>query len=139
MTPDWKLSGFDDTTYSISELRGNVLILDFWHRGCAWCIHAMPEIKEIAMYFQDKPVLVLGMNTDSNSKDARSVIYKMNLNYPNLKATGIPEKYGIDSFPTFVIIDQKGVIRKFHLGYSANLKDSIISEVEKILREFYLQ
>lgn len=57
------------------------------------------------------------MNTDMDEKDARSVIDKLKLNYPTLKAQGLIEEYNVQGFPTLVIIDQKGVIRGWHIGY----------------------
>jgi thioredoxin-related protein len=78
-------------------------------------------------------VAVIGMNTDSKEEDAQFVIDKMALNYPTLKATGLPEKYNVRGFPTLVILDQEGVIRDFHVGYSPKLKQDVIESIDKLL------
>ena len=83
-------------------------MLDFWYRGCGWCIRAMPQMKEVVAHYQAQPVEVFGMNTDDDEADARFVVDKLALNYPTLKADGLPEKYGVRGFPTLVIIDQSG-------------------------------
>src|SRR3546814_6860378 len=50
------------------------------------------QVKQLSAAFQDRPVAVLGMNTDRDIADANFVVEKMRLEYPNLRATGIPEK-----------------------------------------------
>ena len=92
---DWETKDLDGKTHSLKGYRGKVVILDFWYRGCGWCIRAMPQVKELAEEFKGQPVAVLGMNTDRDEKDAKFVVDEMSLNYPVLKAEGIPEKYSV--------------------------------------------
>jgi len=132
-SPAWETTDFKGQTYSIEALRGRVVLLDFWYRGCGWCIRAMPQIKELADYFANQPVVVLGMNTDRDPADAEFVIEKMGLNYTNLKASGIPEKYGVRAFPTLIVIGQQGIVKSFHVGYSPHLRDDLIRQVEELL------
>ena len=61
------------------------------------------------------------------------MVDKLKLNYPTLKAQGLPEKYNVQGFPTLVIIDQKGVIRGWHNGYSANLRDEVSKTINRLL------
>ncbi|MFQ6036190.1 MAG: TlpA family protein disulfide reductase [Sedimentisphaerales bacterium] len=132
-SPAWKTVDFKGQTYSIEALRGKVVLLDFWYRGCGWCIRAMPQIKKVADYFANQPVVVLGMNIDRDPANAEFVIEKMGLNYPNLKAKGIPEKYGVRGYPTLIVIDQSGIVKSFHVGYSPHLRNDLIRSVEKLL------
>lgn len=132
-SPAWETTDFKGQTYSIEALRVKVVLLDFWYRGCGWCIRAMPQIKELADYFANQPVVVLGMNTDRDPADAEFVIEKMGLNYPSLKANGIPKKYGVRAFPTLIVTDQQGIVKSFHVGYSPHLRDDVIRQVEALL------
>ena len=111
----------------------HLAVLDFWDRGCGWCIRAMPQIKEVVEHYQGKPVAVLGMNTDREEKAARFVVDKLKLNYATLKAEGLPTKYGVQGFPTLVIIDQKGIVRGFHVGYSPALREELIKKIDALL------
>ena len=132
-SPDWQFTDLDGRTHKLADYRGKVLLLDFWYRGCGWCIRAMPQLKEVADHYREKPVAVLGMNTDRDEKDARFVHDKLALNYPTLRAEGLPEKYKINGFPTLVLIDQEGIVRGRHVGYSPTLRDSLIKDIDALL------
>ena len=108
-------------------------MLDFWYRGCGWCIKAMPQLNALAEAFAGRPVAVLGMNTDRNEADAKLVVDAMGLKYATLRAEGIPEKYGVQGFPTLILIDSEGVVRDVHVGYSPTLKVELTKEIEGLL------
>jgi len=132
---EWTCQDLSGKEHALKDCRGRVVVLDFWYRGCGWCVRAMPQVKEVAAHFADKPVTVFGMNTDREEADAQFVIDKLGLNYDNLKATGIPEKYKVHGFPTLIIIDQEGVVRDLHVGYSADLKAKVIESIERLLKK----
>jgi thiol-disulfide isomerase/thioredoxin len=131
---DWATTDLDGKKHALQDYRGKVVILDFWYRGCGWCVRAMPQMKQVASHFQGQPVVVFGMNTDRNLDDAKFVVEKMGLNYTNLKAEGLPQKYHVQGFPTLIIIDRKGVVRDLRVGYSPTLKQEVIRSVEKLLK-----
>jgi thiol-disulfide isomerase/thioredoxin len=130
---EWSTTDLSGAAHALKDYRGKVVILDFWYRGCGWCIRAMPQMKQVAAHYKDRPVVVFGMNTDRKEEDAQFVIDRMQLNYSNLKATGLPEKYKVRGFPTLIILDQEGVIRDLHVGYSPTLKESVIESVDRLL------
>ena len=130
---DWETTDLDGNKHSLTDYRGKVVVLDFWYRGCGWCIRAMPQIKEVVDHFHDQPVAVLGMNIDKKEKDARFVIDKLKLNYPTLKAEGIPDKYRVHGYPALIIIDQKGIVRARHLGYTPDLREEITKTIDGLL------
>jgi thiol-disulfide isomerase/thioredoxin len=132
---DWELKDLAGRAHKLADYRGKVVVLDFWYRGCGWCIKAMPQIVRVADHFKDKPVVILGMNTDRNLDDARFVEQKMKLNYANLQAIGIPEKYGVRGFPTLIIIDPQGVVRHVEVGYSPTLYDEVCARIQALLGE----
>jgi peroxiredoxin len=132
---DWDTKDLDGKPHALKDYRGKVVILDFWYRGCGWCIRAMPQVNQLANDFKNEPVAILGMNTDQDEKDAQFVVEKMKLTYPVLKATGVPEKYEVAGFPTLVIIDQQGNVHDVHVGYSPTLRDDVAAVVKKLLEK----
>jgi thiol-disulfide isomerase/thioredoxin len=132
-SPTWAAENMEGHPRRLESYRGQVLVLDFWYRGCGWCIRGMPQIKEIAAHFEGQPVAVVGMNDLDRAEDAQFVIDAMALNYENLLAPGVAELYGITGFPTLLILDQEGVVRDVHVGWSPTLAEDVIEVVEGLL------
>jgi thiol-disulfide isomerase/thioredoxin len=131
---DWTLDGLDDKPHSLADYKGKVVVLDFWYRGCGWCVKAMPQMNELAEQFRDRPVAILGMNTDAKVDDAKFVADAMGLKYGTLtQAKAMPEKYGVQGFPTLVIIGPDGIVRDLHVGYSASLRETVGKVIEGLL------
>ena len=136
---EWKTTDLEGQPKSLEDYRGQVVLMDFWYRGCGWCIRAMPQIKELTNDFKDQKVAVLGMNNDQKLDDALFVIEKLGLNYPTLKngkgAEGINVHYGINGWPTLVVLDGKGTVRHIHVGYSPTLRRDLGEKIRELLAE----
>jgi hypothetical protein len=57
----------------------------------------------------------------------------MGLTYPTIKADGIPDKFGVRGFPTLIIVDQQGIVRDVHVGYSPTLREAVAKKIDKLL------
>ncbi len=132
--PDFSATDFDGKTWNLSELKGKVVVMDFWYRGCGWCMYAMPQVKQLSVDYKDKPVQFLAMNTDQKDEDAKFVVEKFGLEYPVLKAKDVAEKYNVRAFPTLIIIDQQGKVRAFDVGYSPDLHDKVAKKLDALLQ-----
>ena len=131
----WTSTDIDGRPTALVDYRGKVVVMDFWYRGCGWCIYAMPQVLQLAKDYAGKPVVVLGMNTDQKESDARFVIDALGLKYPTIKAEQIPQKYGVQAFPTLIIVDQEGIVRDIHRGYSPTLREDVAKKIDELLKE----
>ena len=132
---EWEAKDIDGQPHRLTEYRGKVVVMDFWYRGCGWCMHAMPQINQLSDTFKNDPVAVLGMSIDENEQDARIVVDAMKLRYPTIKAAGIPEKYGVQGYPTLIVIDRQGKVREIHFGYSPRLHEDLSTLIRGLLAE----
>jgi thiol-disulfide isomerase/thioredoxin len=130
---DWSTTDIDAKPVKLTDFRGKVLVMDFWYRGCGFCMFAMPQVKQLAEDYKDEPVAIVSMNTDRDVADAKFVIEKLRLKHPTIRAEGIDDKYGITGFPTIVIVDQDGVVRHTHVGYSPRLRQQIGNKIDELL------
>ena len=131
--PRWRAEDFAGNRISLEDLLGNVILLDFWYRACPWCIRSMPLIDEVAEHFDGRPVTILGVNTDKELDDALFVIEKMNPTYNSLRGRDLIKKYGVTNYPTFIVIDRNGLVRRIKIGYEPELADKIIEIIESLL------
>ncbi len=138
---EWKTTDLAGTPHALADYRGKVVVLDFWYRGCGWCIRAMPQMKQLVDDFAAQDVAILGVNSDEDDNDAQFVIDKLKLNYPTLRNGQDPSKdrintkYLIHGWPTLVVIDSKGVVRHFHSGYSPTLRHDLGEKIRELLAE----
>ncbi|WP_165072747.1 TlpA family protein disulfide reductase [Paludisphaera rhizosphaerae] len=132
--PDWKAVGLDGKEHALADYRGKVVVLDFWYRGCGWCIKAMPQMNAVAEHFAGQPVALLGMNTDPVEADAKLVADVMSLKYGTIRIDkDLPGKYGVHGFPTLIVIGPDGQVRDVHVGYSKNLQQTLTKSIEALL------
>jgi peroxiredoxin len=130
---EWELTDLDGKAHKLSDYRGKILILVFWYRGCGWGIRALPELSRMKRDFLNQPIAVLGMNTDDDASDARFVVETMKIPYPVLRANDIKETYPVNGCPTFVLVDQNGIIRNLRFGYSKSLYDDMAQHIINLL------
>jgi thiol-disulfide isomerase/thioredoxin len=132
-TFDWTTTDLDGKKVTRADFKDKILVLDYWYRGCFWCVRSMPQLNELAEHYQGKPVVLLGMNIDEKEADARFVIQKMGLKYATLKAGSTRRDYGVAAFPTILILNEKGEVRDLHIGYAPDLKEILIKKIDKLL------
>jgi thiol-disulfide isomerase/thioredoxin len=131
---DFSAADLDGKAHKLSEYRGKVVLLDFWYRGCGWCMRAMPQMKLVADDFRDKPVAVLGLNTDPDVNDAKFVVDALKLNYTVLRIDqDTVSKFNVRGFPSLLIIDGRGIVRSFDEGYSPTLRVDLDKKVQSLL------
>ncbi len=138
--PAWEAKDFEGKSYSSESLKGKVVILDFWYRGCLWCVRAMPQMNQLANELKNENVVILGVNIDERVDDAKFVIRQAQLSYPNLQFHPEMQKVKHHELlkctfgcPTLLIIDQTGNLAEIHAGYSPTLKKEVLESVRKLL------
>lgn len=113
IAPDWQATYFNtNEDISLNRLRGNVVLLEFWIKNCGYCIAAVPELNSLIEKYKKFNLSVIGINRHDKQDDVNFFYQK---NRPNFKTVfdknrSITTAYGVDGFPTFVLIDKKGMV-----------------------------
>ena len=132
--PDLVLPDLEGKKHAFADFRGKVVVLDFWYRGCGWCIRSMPMVMDAFSRLSGKPVLFFGMNVDKKLEDALFVEKTMKPPYPSLRTDkDTAKKFGVRGYPTFVILDKEGRIADFKVGWAADLSDILVKKVTRLL------
>ena len=125
---------------SIAQLRGKVVILDFWTYGCVNCMHILRDLKTLEQRFPDE-VVVIGVHSPkfTNEKDnenLKRILVRYEIEHPvaNDANHRIWRSYGVQAWPTRVIIDPAGNIVGTAMG-EGNL-DGFITAVRTVVRVF---
>jgi peroxiredoxin len=115
MAPELTMNDVDDKPFSLSQLRGKYVLLDFWASWCGPCREENPNVVAAFNQFKDKNFTVLGVSLDKNKQAWIDAIKEDKLNwqhisdlkYWNSAATPL---YGLNGIPYNVLIDPQGKI-----------------------------
>jgi cytochrome c biogenesis protein CcmG/thiol:disulfide interchange protein DsbE len=110
--PDFTLQG---ETYTLSQLRGKVVVINFWASWCGPCRDEAPALQAFWQKYQSKGVVLLGVAYTDTERGARAFIDEFKQTYPNGLDVGtrISSSYRITGVPETFIIDRQGKIAKF--------------------------
>lgn len=113
--PDFTLRTLEGERVVLSELRGQVVVLNFW---ATWCGPCRMEIPAFSAFADKNPdVRVLGLATDGTEAELRAAAPKLGIRYPVLRADEATTRaYGVSTLPTTVIVDAEGRVRLAHAG-----------------------
>ena len=133
--PGWELFDYRGKKFSMADFKGKVVLMDFWFRGCAPCNKSYPGLDRLFEKFKDKGLVVLGLNPfDTNQQLIMSFIEKKNINFTVLlKAGECAKQYKIAAYPTLLIIDKKGIIRKITEGFNEQNEKELEKLISKLL------
>jgi thiol-disulfide isomerase/thioredoxin len=131
LAPEWKLEIYNkNKVVSLSDLKGQVILLDFWIKNCGPCIQSVPHLNELQNKFKNEDFKIISINSYDSKEDVNWFCNKHKVNYPVLlNGKSIADKYGVSGFPAFFIIDKTGKIIYAHVGYS----ESTQLEVERVI------
>ncbi|RKX25354.1 MAG: hypothetical protein DRP45_06120, partial [Candidatus Zixiibacteriota bacterium] len=126
--PDWSLQDVNGDTVRLADLRGKVLVLDFWATWCSPCRSAMPVIDDFVKNHAPEDVLVFSVDIweSGKRKPARFMSdndYAMTLLYGT---DSLAAAYGIRGIPYLCVIDREGKLRFEEIGYAPGLAENLI-------------
>jgi peroxiredoxin len=118
MAADFTLPDLDGNPHGLSELRGKVVLLDFWATWCGPCRRQMPLVEKLNEEFKDKDLVVFAVNQGEASETARSFIDKNRFTTTTLlDPTGeVGRQYKVSGIPTLVIIGRDGKVAAHFVG-----------------------
>lgn len=131
--PDFTLTLFDGGEISLSELRGQVVVINFWASWCDPCRDEAPVLERVWRAYRDRGVVFIGVDYVDIESDARKYLEEFDVTYPNGPDNGqrIARAYRIRGVPETFFVDQKGNIAPIIVGGEPQPKKvSPISEAE---------
>lgn len=137
MAPDFSLTGFDGRTVTLSELRGQVVVINFWASWCPPCREEAAYLEQTWRKYKDQGVVFIGVDYVDTEKEALAYIAEFDVTYINGPDIGtrISDAYNIQGVPETFFVAKNGVLRGVHIG---PLKPPQLDEkIEELLAEPY--
>jgi peroxiredoxin len=137
VAPDFVSKSDSGRNVRLSELRGQVVVINFWASWCSPCRQELPLLNKIYTQYRDAGFTLLAVNVDDNRKDAEAMLRRLDLRFPTLFDAGknIAKLYGVDTMPATLVIDRDGRVRYAHRGYYEGYERKYEQQVRELLKE----
>ena len=137
MAPSFALPSRSGDTVSLAQLKGKVVMLNFWASWCGPCRQEMPLLDQMHKRYSSLGFTLVGVNVDANSKDAEEWLSKTPVSFPVLfdRESKVSAMYDVKAMPSTVFIDRKGNVRALHKGYKAGDEGEYLNQIRALLKE----
>ena len=133
--PDFTLPNLDGQSVSLSQFKGQVVLLDFWASWCVPCINDLPYLRKVKEKTADWPVVFLNISLDADEAAWKEAIDKHEIKGVHVRADGwnaeVAKTYQVEGIPSYYLVDSQGLIVGDH-GLRGNT-DATVATIEKSL------
>jgi thiol-disulfide isomerase/thioredoxin len=138
-TPAPEIALHDDrgALVRLTDLKGHVVLIDFWASWCLPCKASFPKLDMLYRDLHPRGLDVLAINVDERRSDATAFLQAQPHVMPVLFDPNgqTPEAFAVRGMPTSVVLDRAGIIRFTHVGYTEKTVDLYRNEIERLLGE----
>lgn len=138
--PDFSFELMDGKTFTLSDYKGKIVLINFWRVGCPPCREELPWLEEMHQKYRNKGLIVVGYNTSDEEKYIRELLNENKVTYPNIYDTSEEaravqfEKYqkkGYSAVPLNYLVDRNGNVALVWYGYDHGKA----KKIERLLEE----
>ncbi len=122
--------------FSLSDLKGKVVLIDFWATWCPPCVKGIPHLKELYKKYKDRNFEVIGISLDNKKELVDKYIAKEQIKWRMIYSgkawsDDIARLYKVNLIPSYWVIDKKGILRDF--GMHLRDEHKLAEAIKKIL------
>lgn len=118
LAPAFSVKTLDGSRFSLDQMQGRVVLIDFWATWCVPCMKELPELKKIAKDFSGQPLVILSVSWDEDEGTWKDFVQKNQMTWPQYR--DVDHKLGrlfeVEGIPSYYTIDSNGVIASELLG-----------------------
>jgi thiol-disulfide isomerase/thioredoxin len=120
MAPAFAVTTLSGDRVTLDDLKGKVVLLDFWATWCEPCREALPHMREIAKKFQGEPLVIVSVSLDSDEQKWKDFVEKNEMTWMNYRDGGftgpVSKLFGVEAIPHTFTIDPDGILQDEHIG-----------------------
>lgn len=132
--PGFEIETIDGRKLRLSDLKGKIVLIDFWTTWCQPCVEELPRLKHAYEKYQDSGFVIVGINLDTDTDEARRFVKKHGMSWPtSISGLGMMDplvsQYSIQALPKSFLVGRQGKIRARSL-----LGEDVEKAVERLLQ-----
>jgi peroxiredoxin len=137
VAPTFTLPSRAGDNVSLEQLRGKVVMLNFWASWCGPCRTEMPLLEQMHKRYSSLGFTLVGVNVEANTADAERWLQETPVSFPVLfdRESKVSKLYDVNAMPSTVFIDRKGNIRYLHRGYKPGDEGEYLNQIRALLKE----
>ena len=135
--PDFSFTSSQGEYISLEDLRGKVVVLDFWGTWCRPCVDSVPSLRSMQKKYAKEPSFVLlGISSDSDEETWKEFTEKNKMVWPQYRDRDrrIHRAFGVRAFPTYIVIDHEGIVRFQTIGASWERSVDLHAAIQKAVK-----
>lgn len=135
--PDFTLKSLSGENLKLSEMTGNVVLINFWASWCGPCREEMPLLNALHNKYQPLGFTVLGINVEEDVNGAKGFLENTPVDFPVLldNSNQVSRQYKVIAMPTTVVLDRDGNMRYLHEGYKSGDEAKYRQMIKTLVRE----
>jgi len=135
--PDFTLPARDGGNVRLSDLRGQVVMINFWATWCGPCRQEMPLLQQIQTKYEPLGFTLVGINVEPDSAAAMTWLKQVSVSFPILfdQNNVVAERFGVQGMPSSVFVDRAGNVRYVHRGYQPGDESKYADMVRSLVKE----
>lgn len=136
--PDFSFTSSEGEHITLDDLRGKVILLDFWGTWCPPCVESVPELRSLhKRYSKDgTPFVLIGISSDGDEAEWKEFTAKNKMIWPQYRDHDrrIQRAFGVRAFPTYIVIDHEGIVRFQSVGLSWQRSAALDENIKKQIK-----
>ena len=135
--PDFALAARDGGKVRLADLKGQVVMINFWATWCGPCRQEMPLLAQLNTKYEPLGFTLLGVNVEPDSAAAVTWLKGMPVTFPILFDTdsAVAGSFGVEGMPSTVFVDRKGQVRYIHRGYKPGDEAKYLEVVKQLISQ----
>jgi peroxiredoxin/Tfp pilus assembly protein PilF len=140
--PDFSFVTAEGEHITLEDLRGKVVVLDFWGTWCPPCVASLPALRSLhKRYTKESSFMLIGISSDRDEEVWKEFTAKEKMVWPQYRDRDrkIQAAFRVNAFPTYIIIDHEGIVRYRSSGmsweHSADLNNAIKKHMKVVAKE----
>ena len=136
--PDFAVKDPEGKELKLSDLRGNVVFLNFWYTTCPPCVKEMPDMELVTRVFKDRKFKMVPISVDTNFEDVKKFYGAHKLASMSMyldPGKQVANRYNVYKFPETYIIDGNGIVLKHYIGEKVWSNATYMNIIEDYVRK----